>query len=42
MRDQRSADILAVVIENCELHQQLAGVQNQCIHAVRDQILQRR
>lgn len=33
---QRSADFLAVVIENAELRQQLADVQDQCIELAVD------
>lgn len=36
MSDQRSADILAVVLENAELRQQLAEVQDQCIELAVD------
>ena len=36
MSDQRSADILAVVIENRELRAQLAEVQDQCIELAVD------
>lgn len=36
MSDQRSADFLAVVIENRELRQQLAEVQDQCVELAVD------
>ena len=36
MRDQRTADILAVVIENAELRAQLAEVQDQCVELAVD------
>lgn len=36
MSDQRSADFLAVIIENRELHQQLAEVQDQCVELAVD------
>lgn len=34
--DQRSAEFLAVIIENAELRQQLAEVQDQCIELAVD------
>ena len=36
MSDQRSADFLAVAIENAELRQQLAEVQDQCVELAVD------
>jgi predicted nuclease with TOPRIM domain len=36
MSDQRSADFLAVVIENRELRQQLAETQEQCVELAVD------
>jgi septal ring factor EnvC (AmiA/AmiB activator) len=36
MSDQRSADFLAVVMENAELRQQLAEVQDQCVELAVD------
>jgi len=36
MSDQRSADFLAVCVENAELRQQLAGVQDQCVELAVD------
>jgi len=36
MSDQRSADFLAIVIENAELRQQLADVQDQCVELAVD------
>ncbi|KQT74817.1 hypothetical protein ASG51_22885 [Methylobacterium sp. Leaf465] len=36
MSDQRNADFLAVVIENAELRQQLADVQDQCVELAVD------
>ncbi|KQP86008.1 hypothetical protein [Methylobacterium sp. Leaf117] len=36
MSDQRSADFLAVVMENAELRQQLADVQDQCVELAVD------
>ncbi|KQP77452.1 hypothetical protein [Methylobacterium sp. Leaf117] len=34
--DQRSADFLAIAIENAELRQQLADVQDQCVELAVD------
>ncbi|MCK2056866.1 hypothetical protein [Methylobacterium sp. 37f] len=36
MTGQRSADFLAVIIENAELRQQLAEVQDQCVELAVD------
>lgn len=36
MSDQRSADFLAVIIENRELRQQLAETQEQCVELAVD------
>ena len=36
MSDQRSADFLAVCVENAELRQQLADVQEQCVELAVD------
>jgi len=36
MSDQRSTDFLALVIENAELRQQLADVQDQCVELAVD------
>lgn len=36
MTDQRNADFLAIVIENAELRQQLADVQDQCVELAVD------
>lgn len=36
MSDQRSADFLAIAIENAELRQQLVEIQDQCVELVVD------
>jgi len=36
MSDQRSTDFLALVMENAELRQQLADVQDQCVELAVD------